>query len=181
MSRLASLLVVAVVAVATVMFLAPPSHAQEAKPISLSLFDPVQIVNRDNAVHGFRFNLIYGNNAGIKGVDIGLVNRNTGSHEGFQWGVVNWTEGDFSGWQTGPVGNVGGKMTGLQTAMILSMNDSGKGVMWSGGNISDNFVGLQVGLVNYAIEYHGIQIGLINIIKHGGMLPIFPFFNFSFD
>jgi hypothetical protein len=26
----------------------------------------------------------------------------------------------------------------------------------------------------------GVQIGLINIIQKGGMLPVFPFFNFSF-
>ena len=47
--------------------------------------------------------------------------------------------------------------------------------------MSDNFVGLQLGIVNYAIQYHGIQLGLINIIKEGGMLPFFPIFNFSFD
>lgn len=47
--------------------------------------------------------------------------------------------------------------------------------------MSDDFIGLQLGLVNYAVQLHGIQIGLINIIKNGGMLPIFPIFNFSFD
>ena len=40
--------------------------------------------------------------------------------------------------------------------------------------------GLQFGLVNHAVTMEGVQIGLINIIQQGGMLPVFPFFNFSF-
>jgi hypothetical protein len=155
--------------------------AQETKPISLSLVDPVQIVNRDTAIKGFRFNLIYGNNAGLTGVDLGLANWITGDVEGIQWGIINKTEGNFTGWQSGPVQMVGGHMLGVQTSWLVSMNESGKGLQWSGVTVSDDFIGLQVGVVNYAVELHGIQIGLINIIKNGGMLPVFPFFNFSFD
>jgi hypothetical protein len=161
--------------------LAPCAFAQDVKPINLSLVDPIQIYNRDTAIKGFRFNLIYGNNAGIKGVDIGLANWNTGDLVGLQWGAVNWTEGDFKGWQTGPVNKVGGFMTGLQTSALVSMNESGKGFMGSPANVSQDFIGLQFGIVNYAVELHGIQIGLINVIKNGGMLPFFPIFNYSFD
>jgi len=153
--------------------------AQEAKPINLSLFDPVQIFDRGTAIHGLRVNLIYGNNAEVKGVDLGLVNRSTGDFAGFQWGLANWTEGDFSGWQAGPVNYAAGFMQGVQSGGLLTMNESGKGVQWSPVNISDNFIGLQFGLVNYAVELNGLQLGLINIIKKGGMLPFFPIFNFS--
>jgi hypothetical protein len=34
--------------------------------------------------------------------------------------------------------------------------------------------------VNYTDTANGLQLGLLNFINKGGMLPIFPFFNFSF-
>ena len=165
----------------TVALLCKPALAQETKPINLALFDPVQIFKKDVPIKGFRFNLIYGNNSAMTGLDIGLANWVTGDAVGLQWGVINRVMGDFSGWQTGPVHVVDGHMLGLQSGYLLSMNGSGKGVQFSAVTISDNFIGLQLGIVNYAVELHGIQIGLINIIKNGGMLPFFPIFNFSFD
>ena len=157
------------------------ASAQETKPINLSLFDPVQIFKNDVAIKGIRLNLIYGKNAAMSGVDIGIANWVTGETVGVQWGVINYTMGDFTGWQTGPVGNTDGHMTGVQSGWLVSINESGKGLMASGLTISNDFVGLQLAVVNYAVELHGIQIGLLNIIKNGGMLPVFPFFNFSFD
>ena len=59
--------------------------AQE-KPIQLSLFTPVQIVPEDQSAKGFRFNLIYGKNAAMTGLDIGLVNMSTSLQKGVQWG-----------------------------------------------------------------------------------------------
>lgn len=154
--------------------------AQDSKPINLALFDPVQIFNRDTAIHGLRLN-IYGVNSGLKGVDIGIANWITGDAAGIQYGIINMTKGDFTGWQTGPISFAQGHMTGLQTSGLFNLNGSGKGLQFGLITVSDNFVGLQLGLVNYAVEYHGIQLGLINIIKQGGMLPFFPIFNFSFD
>jgi hypothetical protein len=161
-------------------FSSPIASAQEAKPINLALWDPVQIFKNDTAIHGVRVN-IYGKNAELKGVDFGIVNWITGETVGLQWGIVNVTKGDFTGWQTAPVNIADGFMTGIQSGTFFSMNGSGKGLQFSAVTWSDDFVGLQLGIVNYAIQYHGIQIGLINIIKEGGMLPFFPIFNFSFD
>ena len=158
----------------------PAVYAQDTKPINLALFDPVQIFKKDIAIEGVRLN-IYGNNAGLKGVDIGIANWITGETVGVQWGVINYTAGNFTGWQSAPVQKVGGHMLGLQSGWLASINASGKGLQVSGVTISDDYIGLQLGVVNYAVELHGIQIGLINIIKNGGMLPFFPIFNFSFD
>lgn len=72
-------------------------------------------------------------------------------------------------------------MTGVQTAALITINESGKGLQWSPVTVSKDFTGLQIARVNYAVQFHGIQIGLINIIREGGLLPVFPFFNFSFD
>jgi hypothetical protein len=138
----------------------------EEKPIQLSLFNPIQIVPEDQSVKGFRFNLIYGKNATVTGLDIGLVNMSTGLETGVQWGAVSITDGGFVGWQA-------------NFASISKGNSVG--VQWSSVNYHDgHFHGLQVALVNYAATMRGIQIGFLNIIKEGGFLPIFPIFNFSF-
>jgi hypothetical protein len=142
------------------------SIAQE-KPIQLSLFNPVQIVPEDQSVKGFRFNLLYGKNAAVTGLDIGLVNMTSSLQQGVQWGGVSVTEGGFVGWQSNFV--------------TISKGDS-KGLQWSSVNYHNgHFNGLQVAVVNYAATLKGIQIGLVNIIGKGGFLPVFPFFNFSFD
>jgi hypothetical protein len=140
--------------------------AQE-KPIQLSLFNPVQIVPEDQSVKGFRFNLLYGKNAAMTGLDIGLVNMSTSLQQGVQLGAVSITNGGFVGWQNNFVSISKGNSTGLQ---------------WSSVNYHDGyFHGLQLAVVNYAATMNGIQVGLINIIKEGGFLPVFPIFNFSFD
>lgn len=140
--------------------------AQE-KPIQLSLFNPVQIVSEDKSIKGFRFNLIYGKNAAVTGLDIGLVNMTTSLQTGVQWGAVGVTEGGFVGWQSNFV--------------TISKGDS-KGLQWSSVNYHDgHFHGLQLAVVNYSATLKGIQLGLINIIGKGGFLPIFPILNFSFD
>jgi hypothetical protein len=138
-------------------------NAQE-KPIQLSLFNPIQIFPESSSIAGFRFNLIYGKNANVTGLDLGLVNQTTGA---VQWGGLNLTDGGFKGWQAGFVNISKGSSLGLQTA----------GVNYHLGH----FNGLQFSIVNYAATLKGLQIGLINIIGKGGFLPVFPFFNFDFD
>jgi hypothetical protein len=177
MKKILSLIILTVVLFTVI----SPAVAQETKPINLALFDPVQIYKNDQAIKGVRLNLIYGNNAAMTGLDVGIANWVTGDMSGLQWGFINYTMGNFSGWQNSPISMTGGHMLGVQTGWLFSMNESGKGLQWSGLTMSDNFIGLQLGIVNYAIDLHGIQIGLINIIKNGGMLPVFPIFNFSFD
>lgn len=169
-----------VVAVFMVTAIVPTASAQEAKAINLSLWDPIQIFSNDKEIHGVRLN-IYGNNAGLKGVDIGIANWITGDAVGIQWGIVNMVKGDFTGLQAAPIQVTEGFMKGIQWGALYSRNGSGKGLQASAVTWSEDFVGLQIGVVNYAIQYHGIQLGLINIIKEGGMLPFFPIFNFSFD
>jgi hypothetical protein len=141
------------------------TFAQE-KPVQLSLFNPVQIVKEDQSVKGFRFNLIYGKNAAMTGLDIGLVNMSTSLQKGVQWGGVSMTYGGFVGWQNNFASISKGDFTGLQTGTI--------------NYHEGHFHGLQVAIVNYANTMNGIQLGLINIIKQGGFLPFFPIFNFSF-
>ncbi len=144
------------------------SRASESggDPISLGIFTPVQITPEAKGISGFRFSLIYGNNAFVNGFDLGLVNFTSGGVEGVQWGAFSWTHGNFTGWQGNWAASItDGNFTGLQTGIY---------------NQANHVKGLQLGLVNNTVTMEGVQIGLINIIQKGGMLPVFPFFNFSF-
>lgn len=116
------------VAVFILTALAPAAFAQETKPINLALFDPVQIFKKDVPIKGFRFNLIYGNNSAMTGLDIGLANWVTGDAVGLQWGIINRVMGDFTGWQTAPIQKTDGFMLGIQSGALLTMNGSGKGL-----------------------------------------------------
>lgn len=147
------------------LLLAPAAARPEGKPISLGVFTPVQIVPEGQGISGFRLSLIYGRNAFMTGLDLGLVNTTSGQFTGLQWGLVGVVDGNFTGWQDNAVNITGQTFVGLQ---------------WGFYNQARHVKGLQLGLVNNTVTMNGIQIGLINIIQQGGMLPVFPIFNFSF-
>jgi hypothetical protein len=158
----------ALVSVLAALCLAAPASARadsQGKPISLGLFTPVQIVPEGQGIGGFRFSLIYGSNAFLGGFDLGLVNATKGQVKGVQWGLVSIVGGNFTGWQWSGVGVVQKSFEGLQMGIY---------------NQAQHVNGLQFGLVNNTVTMEGVQIGLINIIQKGGMLPVFPIFNFSF-
>ncbi|MEI6225923.1 MAG: hypothetical protein WCS72_14290 [Deltaproteobacteria bacterium] len=152
----------------SVLVLAPASARAESqgKPISLGVFPPVQIVPVAEGISGFRLSLIYGDNSFVNGFDVGLVNMVRGDLTGVQWGLVSVVKGDVHGWQANwAVSLTDGAVNGLQMGIY---------------NQAKHVKGVQLGLVNNTVTMEGIQIGLINIIQKGGMLPVFPIFNFSF-
>ena len=160
-----SLLLVALLVTLVVGFLPSISSAEE-QAVQLSLFNPIQIRPEGTAIKYFRFNLIYGKNTSIVGLDMGLVNHLTaGESKALQLGFVNFVEADLRGLQYGCVNYTKGTFTGWQ---------------WGFVNVSGHTKGFMLGFVNYSESMYGLQIGLINIIKEGGMLPFFPIFNFSF-
>jgi len=155
--------------------------AAQSKPIQLSLVTPVQIVPEGEAVGGFRFNLIYGRNAAMTGLDIGLVNHTgPGDFVGVQFGILGLSDGGMTGWQANWVNITEAAMQGVQTG-LFNLEGSGEGLQWGAANIADFHNGLQLAIVNYARTLHGIQIGIVNIIKEGGAFPVFPIANWSFD
>lgn len=157
------------------------SAVAQSKPIQLSLVTPIQIVPEDQAISGFRFNLIYGRNAAMTGLDIGLVNHTRpGGVEGVQFGILGLSEGGFTGWQANWVNITEAAMKGVQTGLYNS-EGSGEGLQWGFVNTADFHNGLQLSFVNYARTLNGVQIGLVNIIKEGGAFPIFPIVNWSFE
>lgn len=157
------------------------SAVAQSKPIQLSLVTPIQIVPEDQAIGGFRFNLVYGRNAAMTGLDIGLVNHTRpGGVQGVQFGIVGLSDGDFTGWQANWVNITEAAMQGVQTGLFNS-EDSGEGLQWGVVNMADFHNGLQLSLVNYARTLKGVQIGIVNIIKEGGAFPVFPIVNWSFE
>jgi hypothetical protein len=125
--------------------------ATASQPIQLALFTPIQIVPANESVGVVRLNLIYSKNQSVTGLDWGLVNHSgSGAGVGLALGFVNYNEGSYQGLQ------------------------------WGAVNYTDSMQGLQLGFVNYSKRLNGVQVGFLNFIEKGGLLPIFPFFNFSF-
>lgn len=173
------------------------AHAGETKPLQLSLFNPVQIVNEDTSIKGLRLDLLYGVNDNVAGIDFGIVNRDKGKGCGLQLGVVNRVscsfygyqrsifnvvEENFIGIQLGEVGNyVKGDYLGYQSGVVNITKDGFKGFQLGLlYNYAETMNGLQLGLINVAGDLNGIQIGLININKKKDPLGFFPIINFSF-
>lgn len=156
------------------------SHADG--PISLGLFTPVQIVEETESVTAFRFSLIYGKNVNLKGLDLSLVGMNSGSVSGVSFTGVGIVDGDFTGWQWSWLAAITeGNMQGLQWAAYTKSGLGSSGVQLGLLNMSDDFSGLQVGLVNITeVMRSGLQIGFVNIIKSKEKLKFFPIVNWSF-
>jgi hypothetical protein len=148
------------------LFASGPARAEDAKPINLSLFTPVQIVPTEASIHGFRFSLLYGVNREMHGFDLGLVNRATGSVVGFQWGVVNWGESTLKGIQLSAVNYLEGEGLGAQVGFV-NVEKAATGFQWGFVNYAPRMTGFQLGLVNVTDNLDGLQIGLVNVAKNG--------------
>ncbi len=118
----------------------------------------------------------------MTGLDLGIVGQNTGSFTGLQWTPVGMVDGDFTGWQNSWLAAVTkGNMQGLQMGAYTKSGGGSSGIQLGLLNTSDDFSGLQVGVVNITeVMRSGLQIGLINIIKSKEKLKVFPFVNWTF-
>ena len=159
---------------------ATPVRADEAKPIEISLWTPVQIHDENTSIKGFRLNILYGVSKDVTGLDIGIVNRNTGVFKGLQWGIVGMA-GDFSGWQNTFVNITDGKFAGLQGwGAIYNGGGTVTGVQVGLVNRAEAFEGFQLGLVNVTETLHGLQIGLLNVVSSREKWKYLPIVSWSF-
>ena len=150
-------------------------------PINLALVPSIQIVGETQSVTAVRLG-IWSRNANMTGFDWGIVGQNTGSFTGVQWQAAGLVDGDFTGWQNSWLASVtNGNMQGLQVGAYTKSGMGSTGVQLGFFNTSDDFSGLQFGLVNITqVMRSGLQIGLINIIKSKEKLKVFPIVNWSF-
>lgn len=158
--------------------LAGLSRAEQ--PVQLALFAPdLQLVNEDESIRGLRLN-IYGRNKEMIGLDLGFVHEtkeNFGGVSlglgsmvgadmyGLQWSwIYSRTTGAIHGWSSGILTRAGKGSRGIQTA-VVALNDADfTGVQLSCiyNDVQDKLTGVQIGLVNHAIDARGVQIGIAN-------------------
>jgi hypothetical protein len=159
------------------------AQADQSTPFQVSLFHPAQLFADDYSVDGFRFNLIYGVNADVKGIDLGIVNESESAH-GFELGLDNRVAHDFGGGQFGLFNEVKRDFNGVQIGLIA--NITGRSCQGFQASIFYNNAelemhGLQLGIVNHAGSLQGgVQIGIINFNDDERYKGFMPFLNASF-
>ncbi len=140
-----------------------PVDRESWSPIQFAFAYPQQLLPESVKIYGFRFNLIFGKNHSVYGVDIGLINELSHDLMGMQGGLNNQSERVF-GLQYGLFNNCG-KLYGAQAGVI---------------NKSKQTKGCQIGLINYSDHLTGVQIGLINHNPGGSGQPTLPIINIGF-
>jgi len=127
-----------------------------AYPLGTNGSDAISESNR------FSFNLLYGVNGGLNGLEIG--------------GLVNYNHGEVNGVQLAGLANVNKEYTnGLMWAGCLNLTlEDARGVQFADINVATgDFHGLQAGVINYAGGLRGVQFGVINIVgEDKGAVPI---------
>ena len=140
--------------------------ADNEKPAQFAFFAPWQVYDKDTSIGGFRYNMLYGHNKDVTGLDFGFFNRAGGDVTGIEIGAVNMVEGNFTGWQSSMANMVDGDVVGLQTGFF---NSAGK-----------TMSGVQIGFYNVAGTLEGLQFGLLNFNNAKKPMYFLPVLNFSF-
>jgi hypothetical protein len=136
--------------------LAQGSQFTFAYPLGTNGHDAINVANK------FSFNMLYGANGGLDGLEIG--------------GLVNYNHGEVRGVQLAGISNVNREYTnGLMWAACLNLTlDDARGVQLADLNVAKgDFNGVQAGVINYAGRLRGVQFGVINIVgEDNGAIPI---------
>jgi hypothetical protein len=152
--------------------LAAGAEANERPPAAfqLALWNPVQIVDAERSIRGFRCSLFAGVNHDLEGLDISvLAGEANGAVVGYQTALMlNLVGGDFDGHQSALLNVVGGDFSGFQLGFSGSFTSGHvRGLQWSvaGGSSAGGLTGLQLsGFVNITARASGTQAaGLINV------------------
>jgi hypothetical protein len=142
----------------------------KAAPFQLALWNPLQIIQSERSIHGFRYSLFWGVNQDLSGLDISTIaSQANGSVRGCQLGVMlNTVGGDFTGFQTSLLNTVGGNFSGFQFGLFSdSTGGHVRGMQWSltGGSSAGEITGVQSsGFINSMKRGRGVQAaGLVNL------------------
>jgi hypothetical protein len=162
--------------------------------IQLSLFPPVQLVDKSLPVEGFRLGILPVNSE-MTGLDIGIVTWTSGDLTALQAGLVNvvggeavgvqfaWANivsGRTVGWQSGVLNIDAGGFIGFQDGLVnITGGKVGVGVQLGALNYASEFTGVMLGLINITPKLAGIQIGFVNYAGNSAV-PIFPIANAAF-
>jgi len=155
------------------------ASAFDTTPLQISIWPPnAQVVPDYIDVAGLKINLPYGGNNTITGIDLGIASSSNRT-SALQLNLINVVREDFTGLQLG-LFNLDGAASGVKLGLLMNNVDSmSKGIDIGLINTALECHGLQIGLINYCEFMVGIQVGLINIIRESNV-PFFPIINFCF-
>lgn len=145
-------------------------------PLMISLATPVQAPSPDADVGGLRLDVIYGVCANFDGLDLGLAGRATGHANGLQLAALaNIVDGDGTGVQVAAVSFVKSRYVGLQVG-VVNYALQAKTLQIGFYNGGGHVEGCQIGVINTAQTLFGLQIGLVNVIRDND-IPFIPLVN----
>ena len=153
--------------------------AYDTTPFQFSIWPSnFQIVPEEINVSGLKINFPFGGNNNIQGIDLGIAStsQNTAA---LQVNILfNRAHENFSGLQLSLV-NQAGRSNGIILGGMNVTDESARGLEVGLINSAMECRGLQIGLINYTEIMTGVQIGFVNIITES-VVPFFPFINFCF-
>lgn len=148
-------------------------------PLQVSLTPGAQALPRDVPVWGVSFNIVYGIQQEVKGLDLGFFNQVDEDLQGASLGLVNIASKNVIGLHAGMANAVEDRFTGLQVGMSNQIGGDLWGLQLGVANGAKGGYGVQLGIMNHATSVKGLQFGLLNFNK-SGPLPFFPGVNFHF-
>jgi len=164
----------------TINLFAQETDSLKARKAQVSFAYPVGSNGKSalNYSNNFSFNILYGLNGGLNGVEIGsLLNFNKGKVKGFQLsGIINYNTQKSSGILLSGISNIcRDSSSGILVSGVLNYSKSNsKGFQMATINIATNeYKGIQFGVINFAKKLKGIQFGVINLLENSeNAIPI---------
>lgn len=121
---------------------------------SIDFVSPLQIMPPNATVELFRFNILFGENHGVHGLDVGLVGASRAASWGLQLNTLaGWNDLDFDGVQVSGIGDVVlGNGAGIQVAGAVNY-------------VRGGYTGFQLAPLNWDGGFYGMEVGGLNINK----------------
>ncbi|HEU4385570.1 MAG TPA: hypothetical protein VFR85_18945 [Anaeromyxobacteraceae bacterium] len=191
---ISSILVTMLVSSAGAGTVSPPAAAEPRPlPVNVSLVPPLSVnsVFDSRTVNAFALDLLVGDSAELRGVQLSGIGSRNGEVRGVQiaglgnWveagaydrsgdargaqvaGALNWTGGALRGAQVAGALNVAGlDSSGVQVAGAVNVASAMSGVQVAGAvNVASDARGVQVAAVNVSRQVNGVQLGLVNVAE----------------
>jgi len=144
-------------------------------PLQLNLAGKAGLPWCCESVYGLRLNILHGDCDDVSFLDLGVFNRTRKSASGIRVGGINWADTAAYGLTVGAF-NADKYNAGL-TVGFLNHDADGAGVQVGFVNSAASYTGLQVSFLNVATDdFKGIQVGLLNFNLES-VIPVFPFIN----
>jgi hypothetical protein len=156
-------------------------------PVNVSLVPPLSAnaLFRYRTVNAFALDLLLGNSAALRGVELSGLGSRNGEVRGLQIaGLANWVDagaygqtGEVRGAQLAGIVNVASATSGAQLAGILNVASATSGVQVAGVvNVASDVAGVQLaGVLNSASGRATVQVATANVARQvtGAQVGVF--------